>query len=157
MEDSLANPPVPTFVDDDASDVGDLVDIVGFNLRLAQGTVLRHFSETFADLELTQKQVSVLWLINDRPGISQVGLAARLRMDRATTMAIVNRLQARGFLKRMQSPRDKRMRGLKLTDEGRAMLLTAKDAIKRHEAWLKAHYKPSEIRTLINLLSRLQH
>ena len=77
-------------------DVGEIRNIVGFHIRLAYGAVYRHFTETFAHLDLTQKQVSVLWLVDDHPGIAQTGLAQRMRMDRATTMAIVNRLQSKG-------------------------------------------------------------
>jgi hypothetical protein len=72
-------------------DIGAIRNIVGFHIRLAYGAVYRHFSETFADLDLTQKQVSVLWLVDDHPDIAQTDLSNRMRMDRATTMAIVNR------------------------------------------------------------------
>src|SRR5919108_240416 len=77
-----------------AEDLGEIRNIVGFHIRLAHGAVYRHFTETFADLDLTQKQVSALWLVADHPDIAQTGLAQRMHMDRATTMAIVNRLEA---------------------------------------------------------------
>jgi hypothetical protein len=80
--------------DPESGDIGAINDILGFHIRLAHGACLRHFTETFTDLDLTQKQVSVLWLVDDHPGIAQTDLAQRLRMDRATTMAIINRLQA---------------------------------------------------------------
>jgi len=51
-------------------------NIVGFHIRLAHGAVYRHFTETFAHLDLTQKQVSALWLIADHPDIAQTGLAS---------------------------------------------------------------------------------
>ena len=47
-------------------DIGEIRNIVGFHIRLAYGAVYRHFTETFAHLDLTQKQVSVLWLVDDR-------------------------------------------------------------------------------------------
>ncbi|MDE2403580.1 MAG: winged helix-turn-helix transcriptional regulator [Sphingomonadales bacterium] len=141
--------------DDDAHLPDDLEAVVGFHIRLAHGAVYRHFTETFADLGLTQKQVSVLWLVESTPGIAQTGLAARLQMDRATTMAIVNRLQARGYLLRGKSRDDGRKQTLHLTDAGRAALAEARRAIEAHEAWLKSRYTPAEVRTLIELLSRL--
>jgi DNA-binding MarR family transcriptional regulator len=122
---------------------------------LAHGAAYRHFTETFADLGLTQKQVSVLWLVDDHPGIAQTGLAARMRMDRATTMAIVNRLQARGYLERGKSTSDARKQTLHLTDAGRAALIEAKEAIRQHEDWLKSRYTKAEVNKLIELLSRL--
>ncbi len=98
--------------------LGELNDIVGFHIRLAHGAVYRHFTETFTDLDLTQKQVSVLWLVDDHPGVSQIEVGQRLRMDRATTMTIVNRLQDRDFLRRERSETDGRKQALYLTPEG---------------------------------------
>jgi DNA-binding MarR family transcriptional regulator len=136
-------------------DIGEIRNIVGFHIRLAHGAVYRHFSEAFAHLELTQKQVSVLWLVDDHPGIAQTDLARLLRMDRATTMAIVNRLQGRGFLARGKSASDGRKQTLNLTRAGRQALVTAKEAIRQHEQWLKARFTEREVATLIALLSRI--
>ena len=136
-------------------DIGEIRNIVGFHIRLAHGAAYRHFTETFAHLELTQKQVSVLWLVGDHPDIAQAGLAQRMRMDRATTMAIVNRLQARDYVMRGKSVSDGRKQTLNLTTSGRAALRTAKVAIRQHEQWLKARFTAREIDTLIELLTRI--
>jgi DNA-binding MarR family transcriptional regulator len=143
---------------DDAADplgVGAIGNILGFHIRLAYGAVYRHFMETFAHLELTQKQVSVLWLIDDQPGIAQTDLARRLRMDRATTMGVVNRLQGRDFLTRGKSTEDRRRQTLYLTREGEAALKEAKAAIFAHEKWLKARFSAQEVETLKSLLMRI--
>jgi DNA-binding MarR family transcriptional regulator len=136
-------------------DIGEIRNIVGFHIRLAHGAVYRHFMETFAHLDLTQKQVSVLWLIYDHPDIAQTDLARRMRMDRATTMAIVNRLQSRGYLVRGKSQSDARKQTLNLTDSGRRALVTAKAAIRQHERWLKSRFTAREITKLIELLTRI--
>ena len=85
----------------------------------------------------------------------RLGLAQRMRMDRATTMAIVNRLEARDLLVRGQSPTDGRKQTLNLTDTGRQMLHTAKEAIREHEHWLKSRFTPKEVAHLIEMLSRI--
>jgi DNA-binding MarR family transcriptional regulator len=136
-------------------DLGGLNGIVGFHIRLAHGAVYRHFTETFSDLDLTQKQVSALWLVADHPGISQIELGGRLRMDRATTMTIVNRLQDRDYLRREKSTSDARKQALYLTDEGADALAQAKAAIAEHEAWLKARFTPAEIEKLVEMLARI--
>ena len=136
-------------------DIGEIRNIVGFHIRLAHGAVYRHFTETFTDLDLTQKQVSVLWLVDDHPDISQTDLAQRMRMDRATTMAIVNRLEAKSYLLRGKSPSDGRKQTLNLTDPGRKALVVAKDAIMAHERWLKSRFSDKEVETLIELLTRI--
>ena len=136
-------------------DIGEIRNIVGFHIRLAHGAVYRHFTDTFAQLDLTQKQVSVLWLVDDHPDIAQTGLAQRMRMDRATTMAIVNRLEAKGYLARKKSSSDGRMQALNLSAPGRKALSTAKRAIQLHEQWLKSRFSEKEVSKLIELLSRI--
>jgi DNA-binding MarR family transcriptional regulator len=111
-----------------ADDIGGLRDIVGFHLRLAHGAVYRHFMETFAALDLTQKQVSVMWLVADHPGIAQTNLADLMRMDRATTMAIVDRLSDRDLLRREPSRTDRRK---------------------------QARFSASEVELLVELLTRI--
>jgi DNA-binding MarR family transcriptional regulator len=136
-------------------DIGEIRDIVGFHIRLAHGAVYRHFAESFADLDLTQKQVSVLWLVDDHPDIAQTDLAQRMRMDRATTMAIVNRLEAKLYLVRGKSATDARKQTLNLTDNGRKALVVAKEAIKQHEAWLTSRFSDAEVKKLIEMLIRI--
>jgi DNA-binding MarR family transcriptional regulator len=136
-------------------DIGEIRNIVGFHIRLAHGAVYRHFSETFAHLDMTQKQVSVLWLVNDHPDIAQIDLAQLMRMDRATTMAIVNRLQSRGYLVRGKSNSDGRRQTLNLTDAGRKALKIAKSATQQHEKWLKSRFTRKEVARLIELLTRI--
>jgi DNA-binding MarR family transcriptional regulator len=138
-----------------ADDIGGLQDIVGFHLRLAHGAVYRHFMETFASLDLTQKQVSVMWLISDHPGIAQTNLADLMRMDRATTMAIVDRLSDRDLLRREPSKTDRRKQALYLTPVGKSRLSQARKAISIHEDWLKSRFSPAEIVTLVGLLTRI--
>jgi DNA-binding MarR family transcriptional regulator len=145
-----------TLTDDKTADeLGGLQDILGFHIRLAHGAVYRHFTEAFADLELTQKQVSALWLVGDNPGISQIALGGRLRMDRATTMTIVNRLQERAYLRRERSASDGRKQALYLTEAGAVALGKAKRCIGEHEAWLKSRFTAEEVEKLVEMLARI--
>ncbi|MEZ5709310.1 MAG: MarR family transcriptional regulator [Blastomonas sp.] len=140
---------------EEGNGIAGLQDILGFHIRLAHGAVYRHFSDTFSDLNLTQKQVSVLWLIDDHPGIAQADLARLLYMDRATTMTLVNRLQARHFLRREQSAEDGRKQTLFLEPGGKKILAEAKAAVREHEEWLKSRFTAREVKRLIELLTRI--
>ena len=136
-------------------EIGSLTEIVGFHIRLAHGAVYRHFTETFADLDLTQKQVSVLWLVDEHPGISQIEVGQRLSMDRATTMTIVNRLQERAMMRRERSTSDGRKQALHLTEAGLQSLVAARASIREHEAWLKGRFSPQEVEKLVEMLARI--
>ena len=144
-----------SLIESNDNDIGELNDIVGFHIRLAHGAVYRHFAETFADHDLTQKQVSVLWLVDEHPGVSQVEVGQQLRMDRATTMTIVNRLQDRGFMRRERSATDGRKQALFLTSGGSKALDKAKHAIREHEDWLKDRFAPEEVDKLVEMLTRI--
>ena len=136
--------------------LGGLDDILGLHLRLAHGAVQRHYAEHFGQaLGLTQKQVSVLWLVGDRPGIAQTELARRLQMDRATTMALVHALEAKGLLARSKAEGDARRVAFALTDAGGEALARAKVAIIAHEDWLRARFTLTEAKTLAGLLRRI--
>jgi DNA-binding MarR family transcriptional regulator len=140
---------------DEAGHIGEIDEILGFHIRLAHGTAYRHFMQSFKFLHMTQKQVSVLWLVSDHTGIAQADLAKRLQLDRATVMAIVNRLAKRKFLVRGESETDGRKQTLKLLPAGTKTLQDAKRAIRAHEKWLKGRFTAKELKTLIALLRKI--
>jgi DNA-binding MarR family transcriptional regulator len=129
--------------------------ILGFHIRLAHGAVYRHFNETFGTIGLTQKQTSVLWLINERPGISQTDIARLIQIDKATMMALTNGLADRGLLERRASTADRRRQTLHLTESGAAALTRARAAVADHEVWLKGRFAPEEVDQLMALLRRV--
>ncbi len=134
---------------------GDLAEIIGLHISLANAAILQNFKKHFDALQLTPKQTSLLWLVDDNPGVAQTDLAQRLFMDRATTMGIINRLQGRGLLHRGPSPEDRRRKTLFLTDAGRDLLHRARGAILEHEKWLKGRFTKNEVKTLMGLLDRI--
>lgn len=134
-----------------------LIETASFRLRLAQAASQRHLTEALGDLELTQMQLALLWLVSDHPGISQIDLGQRLQLDRATTMGIVNRLQARSFLRREKSASDARKQALFVEAEGEAALAAARSAVQQHQQWLESHFTAAELKTLGELLSRIAH
>ena len=128
---------------------------LSFQLGQAHGASNRHFAQIAATLGLTLKQVCALWLIADHPGLSQMDLGHKLHMDRATTMGVVNRLQARGLVRRERSASDGRKQALYLEPSGEPVLALARQAIGDQETWLASRFTPAERETLIDLLGRL--
>jgi DNA-binding MarR family transcriptional regulator len=131
-------------------------NLVGFHLRMAFLAVSRHFTTAMAHLDLTQKQVGVLWLIGENPGVSQIALATELAMDRASMMAIIDRLDARELVVRERCKRDGRRQELYLTPKGRRTLLQSKSALGEHEAWLASRFAPDELAFFVDGLKRFQ-
>ena len=147
-----ATDPPPTT---DPLDIGDLDDVIGFHVRLLHAKLRDDFKASSGDLGLTQKQLSALWLVDLHPQIAQADIGRRLRMDRATIMGIVNRLEQSGYLERGPSPNDRRRQTLTLTDSGHAILLIARGRALAYERELRARFTPAEGAMLIELLRRL--
>jgi MarR family transcriptional regulator, organic hydroperoxide resistance regulator len=115
----------------------------------------RHFGAAMASLDLTQKQLGVLWLIDANSGVSQIGLATELGMDRASMMAIVDRLEGAGLVLRKRSALDGRRQELNTTAKGRKVLGKAKAAVHAHEKWLASHYSGRELAAFVGALKRI--
>src|SRR5687768_9605310 len=134
----------------------ELDGLLGYRLRRAQGAMHRDYVMAVADLNLTQKQTATLWLIGANPGVSQVTIATALGMDRATMMALVDKLQDRGLVLRKRSSMDRRRQELLLTPVGLRMLKTVKARIAEHEARFTARFKPAELAALLKALQRIR-
>ena len=116
-----------------ALQLGRLDGLLGFHLRMASAAVARDFADAMQGLDLTQKQYAVLELIEANTGASQVDLAAILGTDRATMMAIVDRLDARSLLGRRRSASDGRRQVLQLTTAGARLLADARQRVAAHD------------------------
>jgi DNA-binding MarR family transcriptional regulator len=134
----------------------ELDGLLGYRLRRAQGAMHRHYMASVAGLDLTQKQTGTLWLINGNPGVSQVAIAAALGMDRATMMAIIDRLEERNLVVRKRSSTDRRRQELYLTPVGQSMLKKVKSRIAKHEERFKSLFTPAELAALLAALQRFQ-
>lgn len=155
-----AKPPKDDFESEDAPltpalDVGRLGDLLGFHLRMAHVAIYRDFAETMEGLGLTQKQLAVMELTAGNPGASQIDLANTLGTDRATMMALVNRLAARDLIERHPSAADRRRQELHLTKAGRAMLARARDLIDAHEQRFIGLFSRDEMAGLLMALKRI--
>lgn len=134
---------------------GELAEIIGLHISLANAAILQNFKERFETLRLTPKQTSLLWLVDDNPGVSQVDFARLFGIDRATMLGITNTMTKRGFIERRAMPNNARRIGLHLTDAGRAILAEAKVQVAIHEAWVKSRFTAEELETIKTLMARL--
>ena len=134
----------------------ELDSLLGYLLRRAQGAMHRDFMAAVADFELTQKQAATLWLIQANPGVSQAEVAAALAMDRATMMAVTDRLEDREFVIRKRSSTDRRRQELYLTPAGQSTLRKCKARIAEHEEKFRALFTASELASLLEALKKFQ-
>ncbi len=105
-------------------------------LRLARG--LRQETE---DLGVTSRQVTLLWLIRSRPGLSLKELADEERISAPALSGHVDRLVKAGLVERVRDEEDRRRVGLTLTEEGGRVLRSVR---ARRTSWLAGRLKELE-------------
>jgi DNA-binding MarR family transcriptional regulator len=111
-----------------------------------------------AEANLTPLQMGVLAYINKEngePGIDQVGLAARLGIDRNNAGVIVLELEKRGLLERRVSKADRRARHLYLTPQGEKAYHRWGPNVRAAIDGILAPLAPRERELLLDLLTRV--
>lgn len=150
--DSIAEPA-------DASDGLDhslIEDVVGYRLRRAQLSVFQAFNEAFSSKGLRPTDFAVLLLLTRNQGAKQSEVAEALGIQRANFVAIVDGLEAKGFVERRKSELDRRVQSLHITDAGLTYLNELMPIWQEHEERLLARLGGRQARDqLITLLDRL--
>lgn len=72
-----------------------------------------------AGFDLTSVQFAALDAIQAHPGTDQASVAEMIAYDRATIGGVIDRLEQKGWIRRVVSERDRRARELSLTPEGK--------------------------------------
>lgn len=102
-------------------------------LRPALLRLARNLRKETEALGVTSQQVTLLWLVRGRPGLSLRELAEEEGISAPSMSGHVDRLESAGLLRRVRSSDDRRRVGLELTREGRALL---KRVRARRTTWL---------------------
>jgi DNA-binding MarR family transcriptional regulator len=132
-----------------------LTSLLGFRMRRAETTMHRDFIQSLKPCDLTQKHFSVLLLIHENPGISQIELCSVLGTDPNTMIAFIDRLSDRGLICRIRSTADRRKTALHVTTAGMELLEKALRLIAEHEHRFKSRFDETELQQLMDYLDRI--
>jgi DNA-binding MarR family transcriptional regulator len=136
-------------------DYGVLDDLVGYALRRAQLLIYEDFQQALAPWQITPPRFSALVLIARNPGLKQTDLAQMLGIARSGVVMLADDLQALGYVRRADSPSDRRAYRLELTERGRKSLKEIEAAVLAHDARVSSRLSASEKATLLRLLGKL--
>jgi len=132
---------------------GSLADEAWALLRELLFAERRRFLDTASEFELHPAQAGALMQLDQESGSPMHEIAAHLACDSSNVTGIVDRLEARGLVRRRAGERDRRVKyilptplGLEVRDALRARMARAPAAIER--------LSPEEQRLLRDLLAR---
>jgi DNA-binding MarR family transcriptional regulator len=89
----------------------------------------KHLSKTSG---LTSPQLLIMLEIDKMSGVNSSQVAKSVNLSAATVTNILDRLENKKLVSRVRDTQDKRKVGLYLTDQGKALLLNAPQALQEH-------------------------
>jgi DNA-binding MarR family transcriptional regulator len=134
---------------------GLLPTLLGYQLRRAQIAVFQDFARAMADFDITPGRFGVLEVIAANGGLSQSELGTILGIDRSTVVAVIDRLEADGLVRRMKAPNDRRSHALRLSEKGAVTLAVLEQRVAAHERDIASALSAAERKTLLDLLARI--
>lgn len=137
-------------------EASDLEDLIGYNLKRAYVIVQTDFRDALGQDGLSARVFTALSLTVKYPNITQSALARMMGIERSGLVAIVDALEARGYVQRAPVPGDRRVQALVPTDDGRQAYGEAMKVVRAHEDRLFAAMTEAEKSTLLTLLKKIR-
>ncbi len=131
-------------------------EVVADELRPVLLRIARELRRETEQFGVTSRQVTLLWLIKSRPGLSLRELAAEEGISPPALSGYVDRLEKLGLVERVRSSDDRRRVGLVLTPVGTRLLRRVRE---RRTAWLATRLgtlEPDELEAVGRALEPLR-
>jgi len=110
-----------------------------------------------AEFDLPLTQFEPMMVIDRRPGCRVYDIASDLRITTGGTSKLVDRIEARGYCRRLPNPDDRRSSLLELTAAGRSVLVQASEAFDEElQHWLGSAVPERTLRQFASTLARLR-
>ena len=98
----------------------------------------RTMNRAYAACGLNPAQAHLLFSLQDPAGAPMSELAEELSFDASYITGLVDRLESRGLVQRLQSPDDRRVKRVALTEAGLKMRETLKESLFRPPASIQS-------------------
>jgi len=127
----------------------------GHLVRRAHQVSTALFAEECRHFDLTSVQFAALFVLRAAGELDATRLAELIAFDRSTIGGVIERLELKGWIARIGSKNDKRVKLIRLTPSGTALLRRVEPAVKRVQQRLLEPFSSSEKPRLLTLLRRL--
>lgn len=128
---------------------------IAFLLTQVGSHAAMKFAERLAVLHLTAPDAGILRVLGRSSGLSQQDLAKTLRMHASRLVAIVDDLEEKGLVQRLENESDRRTYALHLTEKGRETLAQIGSIGREHNEAIAASLSEEERFQLAGLLQRI--
>jgi len=136
-------------------DLGMLPRLLGYNLRRANQASWRTYVSFIGESKIRPGLFSLLILTRSNPGIAQIELGTHLGVDKASIVALLDRLERAGLIERRRSTRDRRRQGIFLTESGAVELDALVAQVRQLERHMASRFSKPELDQFLGFLHRM--
>ncbi len=132
---------------------------IGKMLKIVSNYMDKDVNNCLADINITRSQMGILVYIqiSECKGIevNQVDIEKEFNLKNPTVTGLLNRLEEKGYIKRVKSEKDKRYKKLDLTNSGREILEKGKSKAEENEEKLLKILTKNETEELKRILTKI--
>ena len=136
-------------------DLGPLPRLLGYNIRRASQVSWRTYVSSIGENKLRPGLFSLLCLVRSNAGIAQIELGTHLGVDKASIVALLDRLERAGLIERRRSTRDRRRQGISLTESGSGELEALMTQVRQLERHMASRFSKAELDQFLTFLQRM--
>ncbi|MCB4771376.1 MarR family winged helix-turn-helix transcriptional regulator [Ancylobacter sp. Lp-2] len=133
----------------------DIGHLPGFLIRRCNQVAMAIFLDETSGFDLSPAQYGALSVVAADPGIDQTRLMERSALDRSSVTKCVERLEARGLIRREVDAADRRVRRLYVTEQGQNLRHAVREHVLRSQARLLAPLGAERATLLLAMLKEL--
>ena len=130
-------------------------DSIGYLMKKVISSILARADSRLSCCDLTYAQWLPLYKLVMKEGQTMAGVARDLEMDPGAVTRALDRLEAKGLVRRERSTEDRRVVNLVLTDEGQAVAAQVPAVLAEVLNGHLAGFTEAEWRQLLNFLQRM--
>lgn len=127
----------------------------GHLIRRAHQVSTALFAEECGKVGLTSVQFAALYAVRAAGELDATRLAELIAFDRATIGDVLDRMETKGWVARRGSPADRRVKLIRLTPKGAALLKRVEPAVLRVQERLLAPLAAAERERFLSLLQKV--
>ena len=135
----------------------DMDNSLGFILNKTALLSKAHFNNYLKEYDISPEQWSLVFRVVERSGLTQKELSDSTYKDQANITRSIDRLEQKGFLKRIENPNDRRSFQLVPTQDAIALVERIIPLSQAFNAQLTQGFSEEEIKMLIALLNKVHH
>ncbi len=132
-----------------------LYELPGHLIRRCHQISVALFLQECAAFGITPQQYAVVRVLADHDGADQITVAGLAAFNRTTAGELVARMEEAGYLTRVDSSNDRRVKNLFLTKAGRNLLKDVEASVHRVQERLLEPLDKTERKQFIDCLARI--